>query len=140
MNALHNSSLYITILQWWRKHLVSGSTSHTFLHSIGKTLVPVGLKLTFAIAAVNEVHDSPAILITNSTNRPGWLVRYAVGPYDVVWIENLIADVCAGVTVALTLIPQGNGTTSTTEKLQCYCSITANSYQLLNCDSILDIS
>lgn len=45
--------------------------------------------------------------------RPGWLVRYFVGPYDVVWVENLIADVCAGVTVALTLIPQGDDTAST---------------------------
>lgn len=39
-----------------------------------------------------------------------------MGPYDGVWVENLIADVCAGVTVALTLIPQGDNVTSTTEK------------------------
>ena len=30
-----------------------------------------------------------------------------VGPYDSLWVDNLIADVLAGITVALTLIPQG---------------------------------
>lgn len=40
-------------------------------------------------------------------NRPGWAVRYMVGPFDANWLEYLITDVCAGITVALTLIPQG---------------------------------
>lgn len=31
-----------------------------------------------------------------------------VGPYDANWLEWLITDVAAGITVALTLIPQGN--------------------------------
>ena len=35
-------------------------------------------------------------------------MRYAIGPYDTVWVENLIADITAGITVALTLIPQGS--------------------------------
>ena len=39
--------------------------------------------------------------------RPGWLVRYAVGPFEAEWFDTLIADVTAGITVALTLIPQG---------------------------------
>ena len=30
-----------------------------------------------------------------------------VGPYDANWLESLITDICAGITVALTLIPQG---------------------------------
>jgi MFS superfamily sulfate permease-like transporter len=34
-------------------------------------------------------------------------VRYVVGPFDGVWIETLVVDVTAGITVALTLIPQG---------------------------------
>ena len=40
-------------------------------------------------------------------HRPGWLVRHIVGPYDQKWIEALQADIGAGVTVAMTLIPQG---------------------------------
>jgi len=40
-------------------------------------------------------------------HRPGWLLRYLVGPYDVQWAEGLVADFIAGLTVALTLIPQG---------------------------------
>ena len=30
-----------------------------------------------------------------------------VGPYDANWLEFLITDILAGITVALTLIPQG---------------------------------
>lgn len=39
-------------------------------------------------------------------HRPGWLVRYAVGPFDGEWFESIFADIWAGITVALTLIPQ----------------------------------
>ena len=39
-------------------------------------------------------------------HRPGWLLRYICGPYDGEWLASLIADFCAGLTVALTLIPQ----------------------------------
>lgn len=39
--------------------------------------------------------------------RPGWLTRYILGPYDANYFENMLADVTAGITVALTLIPQG---------------------------------
>lgn len=39
-------------------------------------------------------------------HRPGWLLRYAVGPYDATWVENAISDVWAGITVAMLLIPQ----------------------------------
>ena len=39
-------------------------------------------------------------------HRPGWLLRYIFGPYDSEWVTLLIADFCAGLTVALTLIPQ----------------------------------
>jgi MFS superfamily sulfate permease-like transporter len=34
-------------------------------------------------------------------------MRYICGPYDGVYFDNLIADVSAGITVSLTLIPQG---------------------------------
>jgi hypothetical protein len=34
-------------------------------------------------------------------------VRYLVGPFDGVYVETLVADFTAGITVALTLIPQG---------------------------------
>eukprot|EP01099_Mayorella_cantabrigiensis_P005267 TRINITY_DN414_c0_g2_i1.p1 TRINITY_DN414_c0_g2~~TRINITY_DN414_c0_g2_i1.p1 ORF type:complete len:528 (-),score=105.36 TRINITY_DN414_c0_g2_i1:704-2287(-) len=40
-------------------------------------------------------------------HRPGWLLRYLVGPYDVPWLEGVVSDFMAGLTVALTLIPQG---------------------------------
>jgi MFS superfamily sulfate permease-like transporter len=40
-------------------------------------------------------------------HRPGWFLRYLIGPYDADWIESAIADVKAGITVGLTLIPQG---------------------------------
>jgi len=39
-------------------------------------------------------------------HRPGWLLRYAVGPYDAFWRESVLADLWAGITVALLLIPQ----------------------------------
>lgn len=35
-----------------------------------------------------------------------------VGPYDANWLEWLITDVAAGITVALTLIPQGSELTT----------------------------
>lgn len=39
-------------------------------------------------------------------HRPGWLLRYLFGPFDLDWIDGLVADFAAGITVALTLIPQ----------------------------------
>lgn len=39
-------------------------------------------------------------------HRPGWLLRYLVGPYDSDWAESLYNDVVSGLTVGLTLIPQ----------------------------------
>lgn len=39
-------------------------------------------------------------------HRPGWILRYLFGPYDDSWLESLLADVGAGITVGLTLIPQ----------------------------------
>ena len=39
-------------------------------------------------------------------HRPGWLLRYVVGPYDAFWRESVLADFWAGITVALLLIPQ----------------------------------
>ena len=40
-------------------------------------------------------------------NRPGWLLRYIVGPHTPELFESFTSDVWAGITVALTLIPQG---------------------------------
>lgn len=39
-------------------------------------------------------------------HRPGWMVRYILGPYDEWWAESLVADIQAGLTVLMTLIPQ----------------------------------
>lgn len=39
-------------------------------------------------------------------HQPGWLLRYIVGPHDKRWAENVFADIWAGITVGLTLIPQ----------------------------------
>lgn len=41
-------------------------------------------------------------------HSPGWLLRYIVGPHDRDWIESIVADIGAGLTVGLTLIPQVN--------------------------------
>ena len=39
-------------------------------------------------------------------HRPGWLLRYLVGPFNKQLLNSVVADFCAGLTVALTLIPQ----------------------------------
>lgn len=39
--------------------------------------------------------------------RPGWLLRYIIGPYDNVWLADLSSDFLSGITVGLILIPQG---------------------------------
>jgi hypothetical protein len=39
-------------------------------------------------------------------HRPGWLLRYIVGPFDDNYWESFINDIAAGITVAMTLIPQ----------------------------------
>lgn len=39
-------------------------------------------------------------------HRPGWLLRYVVGPHNVELFMSFFSDFVAGVTVALTLIPQ----------------------------------
>jgi hypothetical protein len=39
---------------------------------------------------------------------PGWLTRYALGPFNQEWLDNFVGDFAAGITVSLTLIPQVN--------------------------------
>lgn len=39
-------------------------------------------------------------------HKPGWLLRYAVGPHNSELFQCFISDFFAGLTVALTLIPQ----------------------------------
>jgi hypothetical protein len=39
-------------------------------------------------------------------HRPGWLFRYLIGPFDQEWGEWILSDIVAGITIALTLIPQ----------------------------------
>ena len=39
-------------------------------------------------------------------HQPGWLARYAIGPFDEDWVESLVNDFQAGLTVLMTLIPQ----------------------------------
>ncbi len=39
-------------------------------------------------------------------HRPGWLLRYALGPFDANYVESLVYDFAAGITVSLLLIPQ----------------------------------
>ena len=41
-----------------------------------------------------------------SLHRPGWLLRYILGPYNLEWVETILGDLGAGITVALTLVPQ----------------------------------
>jgi hypothetical protein len=40
-------------------------------------------------------------------HQPGWMLAYIGGPYDGAWLESIFADIWAGITVGLTLIPQG---------------------------------
>lgn len=40
-------------------------------------------------------------------HQPGWMLRYVLGPYDEEWAEMLFDDLQAGITVLITLIPQG---------------------------------
>ncbi len=39
-------------------------------------------------------------------HSPGWLLRYMVGPHNIDMFEMAFYDIWAGITVALTLIPQ----------------------------------
>ena len=39
-------------------------------------------------------------------HSPGWLLRYLVGPYNYEWLDGITADLAAGITVGLVLIPQ----------------------------------
>jgi len=40
-------------------------------------------------------------------HNPGWFLRYVIGPHTPELLEQFFNDVTAGITVALTLIPQG---------------------------------
>jgi hypothetical protein len=48
-------------------------------------------------------------------HRPGWLLRYVIGPFDREWGEWILADIVAGITIALTLIPQVRGVKNRTQ-------------------------
>lgn len=54
----------------------------------------------------NNWHNFFHIPFFPAFHRPGWLTRYIVGPHNASLFESLFSDVWAGITVALTLIPQ----------------------------------
>lgn len=41
-----------------------------------------------------------------SLHRPGWLLRYVLRPFNFDWVDTFLGDLGAGITVALTLVPQ----------------------------------
>ncbi len=66
-----------------------------------------------------EIYEIAAYLRANWLNffhipfvpafhRPGWFSRYIIGPHNGALFESFFGDFWAGVTVALTLIPQVN--------------------------------
>jgi len=38
--------------------------------------------------------------------NPGWLKSYLLGPFDKIWMENIISDIWAGTIVAIIFVPQ----------------------------------
>ena len=54
----------------------------------------------------NNWHNFFHIPFFPAFHRPGWLTRYIVGPHSGALFESFFSDVWAGITVALTLIPQ----------------------------------
>jgi hypothetical protein len=55
---------------------------------------------------ISSIHTWFYMPFLPALHRPGWMLRYFVGPFDTEWLESFFADFWAGITVALTLIPQ----------------------------------
>jgi len=73
---------------------------------IPKNVSKDGFKTAFAEGIVYFTENWIHIPYFPAFHRPGWLLRYIVGPFDGKWVEGIFADFWAGITVALTLIPQ----------------------------------
>lgn len=79
-----------------------------FAHEIAKECNPVDA-VNFAqenIGGVDGVKKLVHIPYFPAFHQPGWLARYAIGPFDEEWVETLVSDFQAGLTVLMTLIPQ----------------------------------
>ena len=64
------------------------------LHIIPQSETPISWKdIKLSIASWIHIPYFP------SFHRPGWLLRYVVGPYNNEWQEMFIGDVWAGLTV-----------------------------------------
>jgi MFS superfamily sulfate permease-like transporter len=64
-------------------------------------LMPTNPAQSFKLSNLIHIPYLPAI------HQPGWMMRYGLGPFDKEWTEMMIADCQAGLTVTMTLIPQG---------------------------------
>jgi hypothetical protein len=53
-------------------------------------------------------------------HRPGWMLRYLLGPFDLQWVELLFSDFWAGITVSLTELPQ----------VSCYYNVLCTMYNV----------
>ena len=70
-----------------------------------------GCMRTFEVFEVFEIfRDNWRRFVYNpylpSLHKPGWMLNYALGPYNAELFGSFMLDFWAGVTVALTLIPQ----------------------------------
>ena len=73
---------------------------------IRNELLPVGEGYEVIDYVKNNWRNFYHIPYLPAFHSPGWMLRYILGPYDDVWIETLLGDISAGVTVAATALPQ----------------------------------
>ena len=73
--------------------------SYNFRESIDRFFFSKTDTAPFSIKNYVHVPYIPAL------HSPGWLLRYIIGPHDTALITNIVNDVGAGITVAVTLIP-----------------------------------
>ena len=62
--------------------------------------------IEYGTLAWNIVRDGTHVPFFPFLHRPGWLLRYILGPFDGDYFESLVFDITAGITVSLLLIPQ----------------------------------
>ena len=94
------------------KNIVTSKASATveswkdFLSEVVYELTPPHSFSHYCVELAHLARSSIYVPYFPFLHRPGWLLRYVVGPYDSDYLENLIYDISGGVTVALLLIPQ----------------------------------
>lgn len=108
MSSIHNFFDVRPGLEDFKTSSIKGiEDTKSFLEEVKQEIIPQQVFDTNSSQIIRIARRWIHIPYIPALHRPGWLLIYICGPYNHEWAESIVADIVAGLTVGLTLIPQG---------------------------------